>query len=284
VVADGMTGRRHRSNCELVAQGISNIASVLFGGIPVTGTIARTATNIRAGAHGPVAGMLHSGYLLLFLAVAAPLVAFIPLASLSAILVMVAWNMTEKDEFRSLLKSSRGDAVVLLATFGLTVFADLIIAIGVGVVLGSLLFMHRMAENVEVASELQSIREDEADATDGRPAYDSNVATAQDVMVYRISGAFFFGATARVSQALERVGKFPRVFVLDFSEVPFIDSTAAHALESFVHKLQRAGTQVCFAGASPLVRRTLAASRLDEPEIRYVTSAEAIRHGTSTAL
>ncbi|MEA2954412.1 MAG: sulfate permease, SulP family [Alphaproteobacteria bacterium] len=279
VVADGMTGRRHRSNCELVAQGIGNIASVLFGGICVTGTIARTATNIRAGARGPIAGILHSIYLLLFIVFAAPIVAYIPLASLSAVLVIVAWNMTEKDEFRSLLKSSRGDAVVLLTTFGLTVFEDLIIAIGAGVVLGALLFMHRMAESVEVGSGPRLIREDEADETSGRTAYDSSAASTRDLMIYRISGAFFFAATARVSQVLERVGELPRVFVLDFSEVPFIDSTAAHALEGFVHKLQRAGTQVCFAGAQPRVRRTLTTFGLDEPSIRYVEDTEAIRHG-----
>jgi SulP family sulfate permease len=278
VVADGMTGRRHRSNCELVAQGIGNIASVLFGGICVTGTIARTATNIRAGAHGPVSGILHSLYLLLFVLVAAPLVAYIPLASLSAILVMVAWNMTEKDEFRSLLTCSRGDAVVLLTTFFLTIFADLIVAIGVGVVLGSVLFVHRMAESVEVASKQQLIREDEADAAGSRTAYDAQAATARDIMIYRISGAFFFAATARISQVLDRIGELPRVFVLDFSEVPFIDSTAAHALQGFAHKLQRAGTEVWFAATKSRVRQMLAASGLDEPQIRYVEHAEMIGH------
>ena len=136
VVADGLTGRRHRSNCELVAQGVANIGSVIFGGICVTGTIARTATNVRAGARGPIAGMFHSLYLLLFMVTAAPLVSYVPLAVLGAILTVVAWNMCEKDEFIALLKSSRGDAVVLLATFLLTVFVDLPTAIAVGVVAG----------------------------------------------------------------------------------------------------------------------------------------------------
>src|SRR6476659_7695892 len=150
VVADGLTGRRHRSNCELVAQGVANAGSVMFGGICVTGTIARTATNIRAGARGPLAGIFHALYLLLFMAVAAPLVSYVPLAALGAVLAVVAWNMAEKDEFVALLKSSRGDAFVLLATFLLTVFVDLPTAIAVGVVAGSFLFLHRMAEAVEV--------------------------------------------------------------------------------------------------------------------------------------
>jgi len=128
-VADGMTGTRHRSNCELAAQGVANIASVIFGGICVTGTIARTATNIRAGARGPIAGIFHCVYLLAFLMVAAPLISYIPLAALSAVLVLVAWRMAEKEEFWSLLRGFRGDAVVLLATFLLTIFVNLITGI-----------------------------------------------------------------------------------------------------------------------------------------------------------
>ena len=150
VVADGMTGRRHRSNCELVAQGTANIAAVTFGGMCVTGTIARTATNVRAGAHGPVAGMLHALYILLFMLVAAPLAAYIPLASLGAVLAIVAWNMAEKAEFWALLRASWGDAVALLATFLLTVFVDLTTAIAVGVTLGAFQFLHRMTEAVQV--------------------------------------------------------------------------------------------------------------------------------------
>ena len=146
VVADGMTGRRHRSNCELVAQGFANIGSALFGGICVTGTIARTATNVRAGARGPVSGMLHSVFLLLFMLIAAPLASYIPLAALAAVLVIVAWNMAEKHEFVTLIRSSRGDATVLLATFLLTIFRDLTEGILVGFALGAVLFINRMAQ------------------------------------------------------------------------------------------------------------------------------------------
>ena len=150
VVADGMTGRRHRSNCELAAQGAANIGSAIFGGAPVTGAIARTATNIRAGAKGPVSGMLHALYLLVFMAVAAPLASYIPLAALGAVLAIVAWNMAEREEFVALVRSSRGDALILLATFLLTVFEDLTLGIAVGVTLGAFLFLHRMAESVEI--------------------------------------------------------------------------------------------------------------------------------------
>jgi len=274
VVADGMTGRRHRSNCELSAQGVGNIVSVLFGGICVTGTVARTATNVRAGARGPVSGIFHCGYLLLFLVVFAPLVGFIPLAALAAVLVVVAWNMAEKEEFWSLLRSSRGDAAVLLATFLLTIFVDLVTGIAVGVVLGALLFLHRMAEAVEVDGGRASL-EDVADETD-RDRYDAAQATNRDVIVYRISGAFFFGATARVLTVLERLGATPRTFVLDFEDVPLIDSTAAHSLVTFVNKLNRSGTEVVFAGTRPPVRRTLNRAGLKPPLVRFAATSSAI--------
>jgi sulfate permease, SulP family len=272
VVADGMTGRRHRSNCELSAQGVANIVSILFGGICVTGTVARTATNVRAGARGPVSGIFHCAYLLIFLLIGAPLAGYIPLAALGAVLAVVAWNMAEKEEFWSLLRSSRGDAVVLLATFLLTIFVDLITGIAVGVVLGALLFLHRMAESVEIAGG-QSPLEDLADDSDSRPRYDAKQATDRDVMVYQISGAFFFGATARVLGVLERVGTPPRLLVLDFKDVPLIDTTAARSLVTFVNKVGRLGTSVVFAAARPSVRRTLNRAGLKPPLVRYSATA-----------
>src|SRR5690606_14047847 len=171
VVADGMTGRRHRSNSELVAQGIGNVAAAAFGGMPVTGTIARTATNIRAGARSPVAGMFHALYLLVFVLVAMPLVSYIPLSALAAVLVVVAWSMADKTEFALLLRTSRADALILIATFALTIFYDLLTGIGTGVVLGSFLFLHRMAETVEVEGDPKFIREDIADSSNGRGHY-----------------------------------------------------------------------------------------------------------------
>ena len=285
VVADGMTGRRHRSNCELVAQGAANIVAVTFGGMPVTGTIARTATNVRANAHGPVSGMLHAIYILLFMIVAAPLAAYIPLAALGAVLAIVAWNMAEKAEFWGLLRASWGDATVLLATFLLTIFEDLTVAIATGVTLGSFLFLHRMAEAVEVETGRRIMAEDEADTSGAsRSNYDPHALNG-DVVVYRISGAFFFGATAAVSSVLDRIGEHPKVFVLDFSDVPLVDSTAAKALDGFAHKLQHSGTRVYFAGASKSVRRTLLIAGLRKPRVRYTTTAEdAVTHWRSVRL
>jgi SulP family sulfate permease len=271
-----MTGRRHRSNCELTAQGVANVAAAIFGGMPVTGTIARTATNVRSGARGPVSGMLHSLYVLLFMVVAAPLAAYIPLASLGAVLVVVAWNMAEKSEFIALLRS-RGDALVLLATFLLTIFEDLMLGIATGVTLGAFLFLHRMAETVEVKNGGAFLEEDQADDYGGRRAYDVSAATDANFMVYKISGALFFGVTANISTVLDRIGTYPRIFVFDFSEVPLIDTTAAKALEAFVSKLRRAGTRVYIAGARPSVRRTLLSSGLEEPQVRYIDTVDEAR-------
>ena len=208
VVADGMTGRRHRSNCELVAQGFANIASALFGGICVTGAIARTATNIRAGARGPISGMLHSVFLLLFMWIAAPLASYIPLAALAAVLVVVAWNMAEKHEFATLIRSSRGDAVVLLATFLLTIFRDLTEGILVGFALGAVLFINRMAQMTGIEAETPLVTDDRAD--DDREPYDSHLAADPDVLVYRITGAFFFGAASTVGAVLDSIADSPQ--------------------------------------------------------------------------
>jgi SulP family sulfate permease len=283
VVADGMSGRRHRSNCELVAQGFANIAAPIFGGMPVTGTIARTATNVRTGAKGPISGILHAVYVLLFMLVAAPLASYIPLASLGAVLAVVAWNMAEKEEFVALVRASKGDALVLLATFLLTIFEDLTLGIAVGVTLGAFLFLHRMAEAVEVQNGGSFLGEDRADNDGVRVPYDAQASSDADFMVYKISGAFFFGATATVNMALDRIGKYPHAFVFDFSEVPLIDSTAAKALEAFVHKLRKAQTQVCIAGARPGVRRTLLSAGLHEPEVFYTTTVADARERTQTA-
>jgi len=265
VVADSMTGRRHRSNGELVAQGAANIASAVFGGICVTGTIARTATNIRAGGRTPVAGMLHAVFLLLFMLVAAPLASFIPLATLAAVLAVVAWNMAEKYEFATLLRASRGDAAVLLTTFFLTVFRDLIEGIVAGFAVGALLFLHRMAQAVEVRSGRSS--DDEA-------AYDTAITTDPDVIVCRISGAFFFGAAASVAAGLDRLAERPRAYVLDFADVPIIDSTGAATIEGFVRKAQGRGAAVYLAGARPQVRGVLVTHHVREPAVRYTATLD----------
>lgn len=274
VVADGMTGRRHRSNCELVAQGGANIASVVFSGMPATGTIARTATNVRSGARGPLSGVFHSVYLLTFMAVAAPLASYIPLATLSAVLVVVAWNMAERKEFVALIKSSMGDRLILLATFLLTIFEDLTIAIGVGVVLGAFQFLHRMAESTYVDGEVPLVSQDVADDVGTeRTSYEPS-QMGRDVIVYRVRGALFFGATAAVSSVLDRIGSSPKLFVLDLSEVPLVDSTAANALKRFSRKLQAAGAEVYLTGASKSVRRSLLRDGLRKPLVRYAKDVD----------
>ncbi len=276
VVADGMTGRRHRSNCELVAQGFANIGSAVFGGMTATGTIARTATNVRAGAHGPVSGMLHALFLLVFMLVAAPLAGYIPLAALAGLLGVVAWNMVEKEAFRALLKSSRGDALVLLVTFALVVFRDLTEGIVVGFLLGSILFIDRMAKSVAVEAHVPQMTEDVADGSD-RDLYPPTDATDPDVVVYRISGAFFFGAASTVGAVLDRIADQRKAFVLDCSAVPFIDSTAANTLEMAAAKSARAGVRFAIAGASPQVREMLEAHHVASPRVAfYATLPEAL--------
>lgn len=275
VVADGMTGRRHRSNCELVGQGAANIASALFGGICVTGTIARTATNVRAGAHGPVSGMIHAGFLLVFVLVAAPLARFIPLACLAGILAVVAWNMVEKQAFATLLKASRGDAAVLMTTFLLTVFRDLTEAIVVGFLLGTVLFLHRMSQAIAIESHVPLVAEDQADAKGpDREPYAERAVRGSDVMVYRISGALFFGAAASIGSVLDRISGRYRALVIDLSSVPFIDSTAANTLEILAHKADRRGARMILSGTSHALRRALFAQGLKPPLVRYEASIE----------
>ena len=268
VVADGMTGRRHRSNCELVAQGFSNIGSAMFGGICVTGTIARTATNVRAGARGPISGMLHSLFLLLFMLIAAPLASYIPLATLASVLVIVAWNMAEKREFATLIRSSRGDATVLLTTFLLTIFRDLTEGILVGFALGAVLFINRMAQMTGIEAAAPLVTADQADDGDRVP-YDAGLAADPDVLVYRITGAFFFGAASTVGTVLDSIADGRKAFVVDFAAVPFLDSTAANAMSRVAAKARRQGIRLFITGASPTVRRALLTHGVRPPRARY---------------
>jgi len=277
VVADGMTGRRHRSNCELVAQGYANIASAFFGGLCATGTIARTATNVRAHAKGPVSGMLHAIFLLLFMIIAAPLATYIPLAALAAVLATVAWNMAERSQIALILRHDRGEAAVLLATFLLTVFRDLTEGIAVGVTLGAILFMHRMAQLVEVTSHQHWIEEDVGDDVDPRPPYAPGEGDG-DILAYRIAGPFFFGAASTVAGVLDEIGARPKAFLLDLSAVPLADGAGAQALIGFAAKATRAGAKVYIAGAGPQVADTLVACGLGADLVAYAPDlAEARR-------
>jgi SulP family sulfate permease len=274
VVADSMSGRRHRSNCELVAQGAANIGAALFGGICVTGTIARTATNVRSGARSPISGMLHSIFLLIFMLVAAPLASYIPLPALAGVLAVVAWNMAERHAIATLLRASRGDALVLLTTFLLVVFRDLTEGILTGFGIGTLLFVHRMATSVEAGSVQPMVREDRADSFEDDDVVDQDdaVAMASDVIVFRVQGAFFFGAAAAVGTALDDLPSHPRAYVIDVSAVPVLDSTAAATIEAFASKVRARGIAVFISGASVAVRRVLLKNGVRAPGVQYSPS------------
>jgi SulP family sulfate permease len=243
VVADSMTGRRHRSNCELVAQGVANVASSLLGGIPATGAIARTATNIRAGAYSPIAGMMHAAFLLLFMMLLAPVASFVPLASLGAVLFVVAWNMADFKNFWHLMKAPPGDRAVLVTTFVLTLIADLTTAIEVGVILASLFFMQRMATAVEISTNAKVIDEDVDDFTRAEQSYQGRGGIPDDVEVLRINGPFFFGAATRLGEVLDNLRTPPKAIILRMGSVPFIDASGAAALEKFIDDATRRGTR-----------------------------------------
>jgi len=244
VVADGMIGSRHRSNQELVAQGVANIGSALFGGLPATGAIARTATAIKAGAATPVAGMLHAVFLLLFVLFATDLMGFVPMAALAAILFMVAWGMSEHERFFALLRMPNGDRAVLLLTLGLTVLVDLTVAIGVGVTLASLLFMMRMSKIVTIG-EASDLDEEESTDTDQRAALPPGVE------VFQIDGPFFFGVAAELMVTYRRLGRVPSVIILRMQRVPMLDASGVIAVGELIRQADRVGARVILSGVQP---------------------------------
>lgn len=261
VVADGMTGFRHRSNQELVGQGVGNIASALFGGLPATGAIARTAANVKSGGRSPVAGILHALFLLLFVLFAGDLMAYVPMAVLAAILLMVAWGMSEVQRFVALLRMPIGERGVLVLTFLLTVFVDLTVAIAVGVTIASLLFVARMSEMVTFSSRPDDETEDSAQR-DRLP---------EDVEVFRITGPFFFGVAGELLDALKRIGRTPRAIILRIDLVPYLDASGAAALREFVGHARATGTEVILSGAQSQPFRVLKRSGLGR-------SSKAVRH------
>ncbi len=254
VVADGMIGGRHRSNMELVAQGVANIASPLFGGMPATGAIARTATNVKNGATTPVAGMTHAVTLLLITLFFGRWAALIPLATLAAILIVVAFHMSEWRTFVSEFRAPKSDVAVLLATFLLTVLVDLTVAIEVGMVLAAFLFMRRMAEvtNIKV---LTHEFEDPTDDFEHDPNAVRRRMIPEGVQVYEITGPFFFGAAELFKDRVSRIAGKPKVLILRMRHVPAIDSTGLHALRDVVRRSEREGTLVILSDvhAQPVV-------------------------------
>jgi SulP family sulfate permease len=251
VVADGMAGTRHDSNQELVGQGIANIAAPLFGGFAATGAIARTATNVRNGATGPLAGLVHVATLVLVVVLFAPLAMNVPLAALAAVLFVVAWNMSEVRHFAGMVRRApRADVAILLITFLLTVFADLVLAVNVGVILAMFQFLRRMSTAVEVqelaGAELQAVLQKR-----------QWPRLPPGVMVYSIEGPFFFGAVDTFERALAQTHTDPQRLVLVLQRVPFIDITGLQSLEEAVRDLQRRGVDVLFCGANARVRAKL---------------------------
>jgi SulP family sulfate permease len=253
VIADGMTGRRHRSNCELVAQGIANFASTLFGGLPATGALARTATNVRAGARSPISGMLHAGFLLIFMLALGPFIKLIPLASLAAVLVVVAWNMSEIDHFKHFMRAPLGDRVILLLTFVLTVLIDLTVAIGVGVVLAALMFMHRMAEVSAIRNHVPLDENGEDDAALSDTAA-HRLRLPAGVDVFELRGPLFFGVAEHLIDLLQRTGPQPKAYVLNMRDVALVDATGANVLRDFADRCNRRGIAVFIAALKqPLI-------------------------------
>ncbi|HET8649972.1 MAG TPA: sulfate permease [Gemmatimonadales bacterium] len=256
VVSDGMIGGRHRSNMELIAQGVANIASPIFGGIPATGAIARTATNVKNGGRTPVAGMVHAVTLLLVTLFFGKWAGLIPLATLAAILVVVAYHMSEWRGFRAELKAPRSDVVVLLVTFTLTLLVDLTVAVEVGIVLAVFLFMRRMSEvtNVSVISrEFRELSESEEAAAEAETVRQEDVPAG--VEIYEINGPFFFGAAESFKSTVARVARKPRVLIIRLRRVPAMDSTALNALRDVVRRSRREGAQVILSGihAQPMI-------------------------------
>lgn len=259
VVADGMIGGRHKSNVELVAQGVGNIGSILFGGIPATGAIARTAANVKSGGRTPLAGMIHAVFVLACMLLLAPYAAKIPMAVFASVLVVVAWNMSERDHFRHLFKAPRSDIAVLLTTFGLTVMTDLTVAVGVGMVLAAMLFMKRMSEVTNVGALSDEVNESGSEFPD---LTDPNAIARRDVPngveVYEINGPFFFGVADRLKDTLRGLERPPKAFILRMRRVPAVDATGMHALEEFLLKCRKQGTTLLLSGvhAQPIFAMT----------------------------
>jgi len=247
VVADGMIGGRHRSNMELIAQGVANIVAPMFGGMPATGAIARTATNVKNGGRTPVAGMVHSLTLLLITLFFGKWAGLIPLASLAAILVVVAYHMSEWRTFRSELTAPKSDVAILLTTFSLTVLVDLTVAIEVGMVLAAFLFMRRMAEVTNVSIVTRELADGEENDEDDDPNSVRRREIPPGVEVFEISGPFFFGAAEQFKDTLGQVAKKPKVLIIRMRDVPAIDSTGLHALHELARRCKHDGTLLLLA-------------------------------------
>ncbi len=261
VVADGMTGYRHQSNCQLVAQGIANVGTSLFAGIPVTGSLSRTAAGIKSGASSPVAGIIHSLFICLILLLLAPLTVKIPLTCLAAVLILISWNMSEIHHFIHMFTAPKRDVVVLLTVFILTVMTTITSAVQVGMMLAAFLFMKQMSDLSDVISTAKYF-DDDADKKDAVFFCRSDIPPCTEV--YEINGPFFFGIADRLKNLLNEIESPPRVFILCMNHVPTIDASAMHALEEFFLECDRQGTLLLLASVKKTPLKDLQRYHLDE--------------------
>ena len=273
-VADGVTGDQHNSNTELIGQGVANIVVPFFGGIPVTGAIARTTTNINNGGRTPIAGIIHAIVLLLIFLFLMPLIKLVPMACLAGVLIIVSYNMSGWRTVRSLLKTPKSDVAVLLTTFILTVVFNLTIAIEIGLLLAVLLFLRRVSENVQV-----SVLKDELDIAQGTESTQhETLDIAKGIEVYEIDGPFFFGVATKFDELMHNMGDKPLVRIIRMRKVPFIDSTGLHNLEILVESSHREKIHVILSGVNPKVHETIKRARLnsiigDEYIFDHITKA-----------
>lgn len=253
VVADGMTGTRHRSNMELIAQGSGNIVSAIFGGMPATGALARTATNIKTGGKTPVSAIIHCTFLLLVLLFVGKWAAMIPMATLAAVLIVVGYNMSEWREFRQLLKGPRGDVAVLLVTFFLTVFIELTVAIQVGILLAAFLFLQRMSTQTSASLITENLKDDE----EFRGRDMSAIEIPKRVEVFEIYGSLFFGAVRQFKESIRVVASKPKVLILRMRQVPSIDASGIHMLEELASDARESGQLLIFSAVAPSVFKVM---------------------------
>lgn len=251
VVADGMIGGRHRSNAELIAQGVANCASAMFGGIPATGAVARTATNVKNGGRTPIAGIAHAVVLLLIMLLLAPYAKLIPMAALAGILVVVAYHMSEWRQFKSLLKGNKSDVLILLVTFSLTIIFDLVIAIEVGIVLSSFVVMKRMSDSMSIENAEEAQQNGDSLFEDELPALPAGIA------IYEINGALFFGVAQLFQDTINNLQKKPKVLILRMRHVPFVDATGVYRLKEVIKQFNAQKVTIILSGVNEKVKEDL---------------------------
>ena len=276
-VVDGMSGDNHNSNAELIGEGVANIASAMFMGVPATGAIARTATNYKANAYSPMAAIMQSVFMLLFMLILSPAAQFIPLACVSVVLLIIGWNMMNLEKIYKLMKGPKGDRYTLLVTLLLTVLVDLNTAISVGFIMASVIFMHRMSKEIEVANDDTVI----AERAGGRDL--TQVLHEKGVMSLRMSGPLFFGGASQVSSFLKKIEEKPKVLILRMGYVPVVDATGANIILEFVKKFSKFDTKIIFSNVKKQPRRVLREALKQEGKYLNVSTASTFENALKMA-